>query len=143
MKRSTITAIALVLVVAFVAGGSIFALAGGKGKEITVIGTLIDTKCYGMDHDNLGTDHMTPKGKMPNCAQACSKMGVPVGVLKGGKKGADVFILVTPSMGLAEHMAKEVKVIGMQTFEGAITPSKIFVKNAKGKWEEVKVGTMM
>jgi len=112
-------------------------------KEVTVEGILIDSKCYGMNPDNWASDHMTPKGDMANCAQACAQMGIPVGVLEGGKPGGDVYLLVTPSMALAEHMAKEVKVVGMATFEGAITPSKVFVKNDKGKWEEVKVGTMM
>ena len=40
-------------------------------------------------------------------------------------------------------MARTVKVVGMKTFDGAITPSQIFVENDEGKWEEVKVSTMM
>ncbi len=140
-KHSVWLGVAVMLVIAGILVSSSFA--GDKPKEVTVEGTLVDTKCYGMNHDNLGVDHMTPKGNMPNCAQACANMGIPVGVLKGGKKGGDVYVLITPSMALADHMAKTVKVVGMKTFDGAITPSQIFIKNDEGKWEEVKVGTMM
>jgi hypothetical protein len=147
MKRNhTVWLAAALLVVA--AGFMVAPSFAGDGdkhemKEVTVEGILIDSKCYGMNPDNWAADHMTPKGQMPNCAQACANMGIPVGVLEGGKPGGDVYLLVTPSMALADHMAKEVKVVGMKTFEGAITPSQLFVKNNKGKWEEVKVGTMM
>jgi predicted lipoprotein with Yx(FWY)xxD motif len=123
------------------------ALAGDKdkkkSKELTVIGMLVDTKCYGMNHDNFVADHMTPKGKMTNCAQACANMGIPVAVLKDGEKSGDVYILIAPAQALAEHMARTVKVIGMESLEGAIIPNKVFVKNAAGKWEEVKIATMM
>lgn len=132
---------AMLLVITGVMATSPFA--GEKAKEVTVEGILIDAKCYGMNPDNWTANHMIPKGNMPNCAQACAKMGIPVGVLSGGEKGGDVYLLITPSMALADHMAKTVKVVGMKTFGGAITPSKIFVKNEDGKWEEVKVGTMM
>ena len=116
---------------------------GMKAKEITVEGLLVDTKCYGMNPVNWKTTHMTPKGEMPNCAQACAKMGIPVGVLKDGKEGGLVYILVTPSGALADHMARTVKVTGMHAYEGGIIPEQVWVKNDEGKWEEVKIATMM
>ncbi len=110
-------------------------------KSVTLSGTLIDTKCYGMNNDNMGTDHMTPKGKMSNCAAACAKMGIPVGLLIDGKKGGEVIFLVTPSMQLASHMAKKARVTGHKAIGGLI-PEKIEVME-NGKWKEVKFGTMM
>lgn len=103
----------------------------------------MDSKCYGMNQDNWLADHMTPKGKMTNCAQACANMGIPVAVLEDGKKDSDVYILITPAQAMAEHMARTVKVVGKKAFNGAIIPDKVFVKTEDGKWEEVKVATMM
>ncbi|MDH3215009.1 MAG: hypothetical protein OEN01_01805 [Candidatus Krumholzibacteria bacterium] len=151
MRRKSVFSLIIVTVIA--AMFTVVALAGDKDKkekaemadmkEVTVTGLLIDTKCYGMNHDNYMADHMTPKGKMTNCAQACANMGIPVGVLVDGNKGGQVFILITPAQALAEHMAKTVKVVGMKTFKGAVTPNQVFVKNAEGEWEEVKIATMM
>ena len=143
MKSSKVLWLAVAVTVVVAGGLATLANAGKDMKEVTVIGTLIDTKCYGMNHDNYVADHMTPKGNMPNCAQACASMGIPVGVLSEGKKGGEVFILITPAASLADHMAKTVKVTGMATFEGAVTPSKVWVKNDKGGWDEVKIATMM
>ena len=112
-----------------------------KMKSVTLSGTLIDTKCYGMNNDNIGMDHMTPKGKVPNCAAACAKMGIPVGLLIDGKKGGKVVFLVTPSLQLADHMAKTARITGHKAIGGLI-PNKTEVLE-HGKWKEVKFGTMM
>ncbi len=132
--------VSLVVAVAFVAGFS-----GETTKKVTVTGTLIDTKCYGMNHDNVANEHYVGKDKMkmPNCATACANMGIPAGLLKDGKKDGEVYILVTPANAVADHMAKEARVTGEMAYAGGIIPSKIEVKNDKGKWEEVKVTTMM
>ena len=125
----------------------LFAFTTPKLSVVTVTGKLIDTKCYGMMHDNLNNDHMV-KGhdgkmmKVPNCATACSAMGIPSGLLVDGKKDAQVYILITPTGTLAEHQAKEARVTGEVAYEGAIIPSKIEVKE-KGKWKEVNITTMM
>ena len=116
-------------------------------KEVTVSGTLVDTKCYGMNHDNVANEHTVPMadgkmGSMPNCATACANMGIPVGLLKDGKKDGDVFVLIVPSNALADRMAKEARVTGTLAYEGGIIPGKIEVKGADG-WEEVAVATMM
>ena len=115
--------------------------------EVKVSGKLIDTKCYGMNHANLDNDHMVPgkDGKMmtmPNCATACASMGIPVGLLKGGKKDGKVYMLVTPAGALAEHQSKEARVTGMEIYGGGILPSKIEVKE-DGKWVDVTPGGMM
>ena len=146
MRRKSFVIVAVALAGALIAA---VALAGKEEakkdmpEEVTVVGLLVDTKCYGMNADNWVADHMTPKGKMNNCAQACANMGIPVAVLEDGKKNGTTFILITPSAALAEHMAQTVKVVGMKTLNGAITPTKVFVKNADGEWEEVKFATTM
>lgn len=115
---------------------------------ITVTGTIIDTKCYGMNHDNVQNEHVVPMkdrkiGTMPNCATACAQMGNPVGILEGGNEDGKVYILVTPAGQLAEHAAKQARVTGDLAYPGGIIPMKLEVKNAQGKWEEVKLATMM
>ena len=91
---------------------------------------------------NTENKHMTPKGEMPMCATACATQGIPAAVLKGGKAGGDIVVLVTPAPALASHMAKEVRVSGVVPFAGSMIPEKIEVRE-KGKWIEVKIGTMM
>lgn len=148
MKRTFLATVALV-VFAGVLTTALIAVAGDedkkamKAEKITVEGILVDTKCYGMNSENWVSTHMTPKGSMPNCAQACANMGIPVGVLKGGKPGNDVYLLVTPAPALADHMAKTVKVEGSKAYPHGIIPEKVWFKNDDGEWEEVKIATMM
>ena len=73
----------------------------------------------------------------------CANLGVPVGVLEGGKPGGTVYVLITPAPSLADHMAKTVKVTGKTAYEHGIIPDKIWYKTKDGKWEEVKIATMM
>jgi len=119
-----------------------------SSDEITVTGTLIDTKCYGMNHDNTENEHTVPMkdgsmGKMPNCATACAQMGIPVGLLEKGKKDGKVYIIVAPAGQLAEHAAKDARITGDLAYPGGILPKKIEVKNDDGTWEEVQIATMM
>ncbi len=111
---------------------------------VTVEGTFIDTKCYGMNKMNAENTHTVPgkDGKMmemPNCATACANMGIPTGLLTSN---GDVVILVTPTNQLADHMAKEARVTGKKVFKGGIIPEKVEVKE-DGKWKDVPIGTMM
>jgi hypothetical protein len=139
----------VVVVFAGVLATALLAVAGDgheheiKAEKVTVEGILVDTKCYGMNPENWAATHMTPKGKMPNCAQACANMGIPVGVLEDGKPGNDVYMLVTPAPALADHMARTVKVEGTVAYPHGIIPERLWVKNDDGKWEEVKIATMM
>ncbi len=123
---------------------------------ITVEGKMVDTKCYGMaigmemPQAAINDDHMVPKPdgdgmmEIPKCGTACATMGSPVGVLEGGEPGGDVYNLVGPAGGFAEYMAKTVKFEGEQAYPGAIIPSKMWVKNDKGKWKEAHLpGVMM
>ncbi|MEX0820783.1 MAG: hypothetical protein WD021_01450 [Rhodothermales bacterium] len=122
--------------------------ADGTSEAVTVTGKLIDTKCYGMNHMNVDNEHVVPMedgtmGKLPNCATACAQMGIPVGILEGGEADGQVYILVTPAPQLAEHAAKDARVVGDLAYPGGIIPTKLEVKNADGEWEEVHLATMM
>lgn len=110
------------------------------GKPVTVEGTLIDSKCFGMMASNSGQDHQTPKGLMPKCAAACATQGIPVAVLQ---KNGEVIIISAPAAVFAPHMAKQVRLTGIVPFKGTIIPDKVEAKSASGKWEEVKIATMM
>lgn len=116
-------------------------------SEVTVTGKLIDTKCYGMNHANHTNDHAGPMkdGKpttLTNCATACASMGIPVGVLEGGKPDGKVYVLVTPAGALANHQAKEARVTGTAVYAGGIIPTKVEVKDG-GKWVDVTPAGMM
>ena len=112
-------------------------------REITVEGKLVDTKCYGMNHDNHNDEHAAPTGTMPGCGTACAAMGIPVAVLEGGEPGGDVYVVIGPASGYATYMAKDVKFEGEQAYPGAIIPSKFWVKE-EGNWVEKDLpGTMM
>jgi hypothetical protein len=109
----------------------------------SVQGVIVDMKCFSMDSANTTDDHMTPKGKMPACATACAKMGIPVGILVEGKDESKLLVIITPASALADHMAKEAKITGMPALDGhGIIPDKVQVKDGD-KWKEVKIATMM
>jgi len=114
------------------------ALAGEEkkaAKEVTLTGELVDTKCCtGMD--KRGADHEL-------CAVQCAKGGIPVGVLD--EKSGKVYVLLTSGMGLADYMAKTVRVTGSVNDKynaQSIIPSKLEVRKAD-KWEEVKLPKTM
>jgi hypothetical protein len=114
-----------------------------KKEEITVVGTLVETRCYGMNNDNIGLNHITEKGTVEECAKACASMGIPVGLLVDGKKGGQLYILIAPAPMFVDFMAETVQVVGTVTLEGALMPSHIFVKGESGEWEEVEMLDMM
>jgi len=121
-------------------------------NKITVTGQLVDSKCYGMGTSmgkpamNFGNDHMIMKGdkmmKVPNCATACAGMGIPVGIVEGGKAGNKTYIIITSANALKDHMAQEARVTGEEAFPGAIIAGKVEVK-VDGKWKDVTPGAMM
>lgn len=115
-----------------------------SSDSITVEGKIVDSKCYGMSEMNHEDDHMLPGDmKVPKCGTACATMGIPVGVLEGGKPGGKVYLIIGPAGGYVDFMAQEVKVEGDEAFPGAIIPTKLWVKK-NGKWVEKDVpGTMM
>lgn len=107
------------------------------GKPVIVTGTLIDTKCFSMDKRNKGTDHVTMHGDMKDCAKICAGLGIPVAVLTAQGKA---WTLVTPAKDLVAYMGQNTRVTGTKVYDGSqIRPDKIEVKDASGKWTEVKI----
>ncbi len=136
----------LVFMVGF--AGTMNAPQGETPDKITVEGKLIDSKCYGMNHDNHNDEHTVMKDgqamQMPACGTACAAMGVPVAVLEGGQKDGKVYMIIGSAAGFKDYMAKEVKFEGEQAYAGALIPAKFWVKGENGKWKETPLpGAMM
>ena len=122
------------------AGDETKAGGGMKNTTMTLTGTVVDTKCYAMSAENFTDQH----GDMPGCGAACANMGIPVGVVKDGKKGDPAIILLAPAKSFASVMGKTVRVSGTSTWNGAaIIPDKVEVKDDKGNWSPIKVKSMM
>jgi len=153
-RRTAILSILLPLFVAGCAGG----LAGsrpapgvgtpsgaGSGTAAaapsTVTGILVDTHCYSLDPAHATDDHRTPNGTIEACAQACAKLGIPVGVLTSS---GDVVVLLVPSPDLADHMGREARAVGRRTFGGgSLRPDSVFVRDDGGAWTSVPFHQMM
>ena len=121
----------------FVLVAFILALAVGLAaaeKEVTLEGTLVDSKCYLADNANTGNDH----GGIKGCGTMCLKGGTPGGLLTKDKK---FHAILAPSLVLADHVGQTVRVRGT-LHNGSILANKVEV-NKNGKWEEVKLGAMM
>ncbi len=104
------------------------------GKSTIYEGTLVDTKCYLMDHKDTGNDHGTVK----QCGTLCLKAGTPGGLLTKEKK---LYIILAPSIALAPYVGQTIRVTGSLA-SGAIDADKIEVQK-DGKWMPVKMGDMM
>ncbi len=137
MLKKLILVLIPILIISFVVNTSYGGKYGVK-KAKTYSGILVDTKCYGMNNDNIANDH----GKMKGCAVMCAKMGIPVGLLIDGKKGGKVYVLTIPAPSLADHMGKWARVTGVERFKRGLIPEKIEVKKGD-TYEEVKIQTMM
>lgn len=142
-------ALAITAISSLVVGGLFAPLARGQSgtkeqkpaaKKTTVEGILVDSKCYAMNHANVGNDHQSEMGVMKGCAAKCAKDGIPVAVLQENGK---VLILTAPAKAFAPYMAQHVRVVGMVPFEGALVPDKVEVRSADGKWKQVEITTMM
>ncbi len=103
-------------------------------KEVTLEGTLVDSKCYLADNKNVGNDHMGVK----ECGTICLKGGTPGALLTKDKK---FHAILAPSIALAPYVGQTVRVRGT-LHNGAILANKVEVSK-NGKWEEVKLGAMM
>jgi hypothetical protein len=103
-------------------------------REVTLTGTLVDSKCYLADNSNTGNDHMGVKG----CGTICLKGGQPGALLTKDKK---FYPILASTQVLAPYVGQEIRARGT-LHSGAILPNKVEVSQ-NGKWEEVKLGTMM
>lgn len=117
---------------------------GAQTEMVAYEGVIVDMKCYSMNTVNNTNDHMTPDGEMAGCGVACATMGIPVGLLINGEQGGQLYLLVTPSKPMAEHMAKWARISGDVVINGSgLIPSKIEVRGGDGEFTEVKIETMM
>ncbi len=103
-------------------------------KEVTLEGTLVDSKCYLKDNSLTGNDHGPVKG----CGTMCLKGGTPGALLTKDKK---FHAILAPSITLAPYVGQTIRVRGT-LHNGAIAANKVEVSK-NGKWEEVKLGVMM
>ena len=116
-----------------------FALALAVGvyaaeKEVTLEGTLVDSKCYLKDNSLTGNDH----GPVKECGTLCLKGGTPGALLTKDKK---FHAILAPAPALAPYVGQTVRVRGT-VHNGSIAANKVEVSK-NGKWEEVKLGVMM
>ena len=112
----------------------------GAAAPSTVTGILIDTHCYSLDRAYAADDHRTPNGTIEGCAEACAKLGIPVGVLTAS---GDVVVLLVPAPDLADHMGSEARAVGRRTFANSLRPDSVFVKDDGGAWIPVPLHQMM
>lgn len=116
----------------------VLALAIGAGvsvaqKDVTLEGTLVDSKCY-LAMGEAGNDH----GTMKNCGTMCLKGGTPGGLLTKDKK---FHAIIAPSTALADYVGQTIRVQGSE-HNGSLMAKKVEVRK-NGRWEEVKLGAMM
>lgn len=102
---------------------------GASAGEWT--GTLVDTKCYGMNSSNIGNDHKM--GAMKGCGAACAKMGIPVALLVDGK----MHVIAAPAAKFADHIGEEA------TITGDSSNNILFVKKVTVGGKTLDVGGMM
>jgi hypothetical protein len=113
---------------------------GSPGARATVVGTLIDTHCYSLDRAYAADDHRTPNGTIEACAQACARLGIPVGLLTSS---GSVVVLLAPSPDLADHMGDEARAVGTRTLNGSLRPDSVFVHDDGDAWTPVPLHQMM
>lgn len=113
--------------------GLTVALGPAAAEDATIVGTLVDSKCYlGMDEKD--NDH----GAMKGCGTMCLKGGTPAGVLT---KDNRFHAIIAESTALADFVGLPVRVAG-SLHNGSVLAKKIEV-NKDGKWQQIKLGAMM
>lgn len=121
--------IGTMMLVAGLAAGVLGFAGGAEGK---LEGEIVDTRCY-LNMQKHGSDHK-------KCAVACSKDGIPSGILAANGK---VYTLLVASSSMADYQAQEARVTGI-IFEdsSAVSPKKLELKK-NGKWVEVPLPESM
>lgn len=135
--------LALMITVLAALSAGLSRMAEADENEKVIEGVLIDTKCYAQDSRNWVNDHETPNGTMANCGAGCAAMGIPVGILEGGKEGGAVYVLLVPSRSLADHVGKWGRVTGRVVFDGSLLVKSLEVKGEDGQYKKVSIVSMM
>ncbi len=99
-------------------------MSGGKGKEVTVTGTLVDVNCYLKD-GHTGDNH----DSMKKCGRDCLKDGLPAGVLVDKK----LYIVVFPGSVFMDFVGKQVEISGDVYGDDILIPEKASVVEKSGK----------
>jgi hypothetical protein len=123
------------------ASGAPAAPRGSATAPVTIEGTLVDTRCYSIDQAHRAVDHKTADGTIEACAQACARLGIPVGLLTAG---GEIAILIAPSHDFENHMGRTARATGVPVFGGAaLRPDSISVKGTDGGWAKLELHQMM
>jgi hypothetical protein len=125
MKKSGIISLVALALLAFGMGSM-----AQEEKPAVIEGEMVDMKCWvAMD--------MPGGGKHLKCAMDCAKQGIPAGVVDS--RTGQVFTVLAPAPGLAEHMGKTVRLTGdLAAKSTAIIPEKIEIKEGD-QWKEAKL----
>jgi hypothetical protein len=130
MKKILFSALAILLF-------SNFVLAQQKGKQITIVGEVVDSQCYitGLTGPGMGADHK-------ECALSCAKGGIPLSILEDrtGKlylAGQTKKAMAGANELLMPYVAEKVKVTG-RVFEKGGMKMVLISKVSKVGEEEKK-----
>ena len=132
MKKSLITALVILTI-------SAFAFAQQNGKQITVIGEVVESQCYitGLNGPGKGIAHK-------ECALKCAKGGIPLSILedKTGKlylAGQSKKAMAGANELLIPFIAEKVKVTGRVYEKGGIKMLLISKVSKEGEEEKSEV----
>ena len=132
MKKSLITALAM-----FIVSG--FALAQQNGKQITVVGEVVESQCYitGLNGPGTGLSHK-------ECALKCAKGGIPLSILED--KTGTLYLAGQSKKAMAgatelllPFVAEKVKVTGRVYEKGGIKMLLISKVSKEGEEEKSEV----
>jgi hypothetical protein len=102
-------------------------------QATTLEGTLVDGKCYLMNHANTGNDH----GSVKACGTMCLKGGTPAAVVT---KDGQFHPIMAAAGSFADIVGQTVRVTG--PVEGDSVLAKKVEVNKGGRWQEVKLTGM-
>lgn len=103
-----------------------------QGDVLQVSGTLVDSRCYGMDKSHISNDHDLPEGHIVACGTACARRGFPVAVVEGGAEDGAVWMLLANAQALADYVSATVRVEGTFRDTGILIPTRIELKTRDG-----------
>ncbi|NND71202.1 MAG: hypothetical protein HKN43_06455 [Rhodothermales bacterium] len=103
-----------------------------QGDAIEISGTLVDTRCFAENTNNIGNDHDRSEGHIQACGTACARLGFPVAVVTGGLKDGKVWVLLTNPQAMADYIAAPVRVSGTVGDNGIVIPERVELKTTSG-----------
>jgi hypothetical protein len=108
------------------------------GDSVVFVGSLVGTRCYGVDETNVGPDHPNPvptSQEGPGCAKYCLRQGFPAGLLVKEDSGEErVWMLLAIPPVLGDYVASTVRVTATVRSPGVLVPDRIEQGRADGGW---------